>query len=288
VSTASITPTEAALGAVVEGVDMRIPPDATTIEVIETALEKHGVLIFPEQTVTPAQQVAFSAALGPLELTANIDARLDGQPEIFVVGNTGLRPVTFAPKTDSDDLEWHTDHIHRSEPSRASLLYAREIPEEGGDTLFACMYSAYDALSPEDKRAYGRLEAIHSVAGLRAYLREQAGEDEYAPGRQEVMPESVTWPLVRRHPKTARPALYFGAKITIGIRGWSPEDGSRFVRALTAHATRQKFVYRHVWRKHDAVLWDNRRVLHAATPFDMARHRRLMHRTTLRETEPVA
>jgi len=105
VSTASITPTEAALGAVVEGVDMRIPPDATTIEVIETALEKHGVLIFPEQTVTPAQQVAFSAALGPLELTANIDARLDGQPEIFVVGNTGLRPVTFAPKTDSDDLE---------------------------------------------------------------------------------------------------------------------------------------------------------------------------------------
>ncbi len=284
----SITPTDAALGATVEGVDMRTPPDDATIEVIETALETYGVLIFPNQIVTPAQQVTFSAALGPLELTANIDARLDGQPEIFVVGNTGAKTVTFAPKAGSDDLEWHTDHIHRSEPSRASLLYAKEIPEEGGDTLFACMYSAYDGLSLEDKEAYGRLESIHSVAGLRAYLRDQAEEDEYDPGRQEAMPESVTWPLVRRHPRTGRPALYFGAKITIGIRGRSREDGLRFVRELTAHATQPAFVYRHVWHKHDAVLWDNRRALHAATPFDMERHRRLMHRTTLRETEPVA
>jgi alpha-ketoglutarate-dependent taurine dioxygenase len=281
-------PTGAALGAIVEGVDLRRVPDAAAREAIETALEKYGVLIFPDQTITPAQQVAFSTALGPLELTANIDARLEGQPEIFVVGNTGTRLVSFAPKSGSDDLEWHTDHIHKPVPARASLLHGREIPSEGGDTLFACMYSAYDALLSAAKAQYETLGAVHSVEGLRAYLREQAGEKEYDPGRQETMPGSVTWPLVRRHPMTGRPALYFGAKVTVGIEGWPRKDGLRFIRELTAHATQPAFVYRHVWRRHDAVLWDNRRTLHAATPFDMARHRRLMHRTTLRETEPVA
>jgi alpha-ketoglutarate-dependent taurine dioxygenase len=282
----SITPIDGALGATVDGVDMSRMPDAGAIGAIETALERYGVLVFPGQTMTPAEQVAFSAALGPLEATANIDARLDGQPEIFVIGNTGARPVTFAPKSGSDDLEWHTDHIHKPVPARASLLYAREIPEEVGDTLFACMYGAYDALPPRDKAEYGTLRAEHSVAGLRAYLRAQ--DDEYEPGRQEAMPDSVTWPLVRRHPMTGRPALYFGAKVTVGIAGWPREDSLRFVAGLTTHATGPDFVYRHLWRKHDAVLWDNRRVLHAATPFDMTRHRRLMHRTTLRETEPVA
>ncbi len=262
-------------------------PDPDIIESIETALEQYGVLIFPGQDITPAQQTAFSAALAPLEMTANIDARLDGQPEIFVVGNTGAKPVTFAPKFGNDDLEWHTDHIHRPEPARASLLYAKEIPAEGGDTLFACMYSAYDDLAAEQKAQYGSLTAIHSVAGLRNYLREQSEEEDYDPGRQADMPESVSWPLVRHHPRTGRPALYFGAKVTIGIEGWAEETGLAFIRDLSSHATRPEFVYRHVWRHHDAVLWDNRRVLHAATPFDMTRNKRLMHRTTLRETEPV-
>ncbi len=283
-----IMPFGGALGATVTGVDMRQLPDSETVVDIETALERYGVLVFPGQIMTPAQQVAFSAALGPLEPTGNIDARLDGHPEIFVVGNTGARPVSFAPRFGSEDLEWHTDHIHRDVPARASMLYAREVPPEGGDTLYACMYSAYDALSPEDRAAYEKLIAVHSVAGLRAYLQQQSGDRPYDAGRQAPVPNAVTWPLVRRHPATGCRALYFGAKVTLGIEGWPEEKGLQFIADLTAHATQAAFVYRHVWRVGDAVLWDNRRTLHAATPFDLDCHRRLMHRTTFRETEPVA
>ncbi|MDD9902392.1 MAG: TauD/TfdA family dioxygenase [Rhodospirillaceae bacterium] len=283
----AVAPLAGVIGATVTGVDMRQVPDAALIDTIETALERHGVLIFPEQVMSPAEQVAFSAALGPLEPTGNIDARLDGHPEIFVVGNTGARPVTFAPQAGSEDLEWHTDHIHRAVPARASMLYAKEIPPDGGDTLFACMYSAYDALSAEDKASYESLNAVHSVSGLRAYLQQQSGDKPYDAGRQAPVPDAVTWPLVRHHPVTGRKALYFGAKVTVGIEGWPPDKALAFVAGLTAHATQDAFVYRHVWRVGDAVLWDNRRALHAATPFDLDSHRRLMHRTTLREIHPV-
>lgn len=128
---ATVTPAGGAIGATVTDVDMRQVPDAETIEIVETALERYGVLVFPDQAMSPAQQVAFSAAFGPLEPTGNIDARLDGHPEIFVVGNTGARPVTFAPQFGSEDLEWHTDHIHRDVPARASMLYAKEVPPKG-------------------------------------------------------------------------------------------------------------------------------------------------------------
>ena len=286
--TVTVTPAGGALGATVTGVDMAQPPDDGTIDAIETALERFGVLIFSGQTMTPAQQVAFSMALGPLEPTGNIDARLDGHPEIFVVGNTGARPVTFAPQFGSEDLEWHTDHIHRDVPARASMLYAKEIPPAGGDTLFACMYTAYEALPAEEQTAYEKLNAIHSVSGLRAYLQHQSGDKPYDAGRQASMPDAVTWPLVRRHPVTGRKALYFGAKVTVGIEGWPRDKALAFVADLTVHATQDAFVYRHVWRVGDAVLWDNRRALHAATPFDLDRYRRLMHRTTLREVHPVA
>ena len=283
----AVTPFSNVIGATVTGVDMRRKPDGAVISAIETALERYGVLVFPDQAMSPAQQVAFSARLGPLEPTGNIDARLDNHPEIFVVGNTGARPVTFAPQFGSEDLEWHTDHIHRDVPARASMLYAKEVPPDGGDTLFACMYSAYDALSSKDKASFNYLNAVHSVTGLRVYLRQQSGDKPYDEGRQAPVPDAVTWPLVRHHPMTGRKALYFGAKVTVGIEGWSQDKALAFIAELTVHATQDAFVYRHVWRVGDAVLWDNRRVLHAAMPFDLDRYRRLMHRTTLRETQQV-
>jgi len=283
----TVTPTDAAIGAVVEGVALNHPPDPETRDALEAAVERHGVLIFPEQSITPAEQVAFSRTFGPLEINATIDARLPEAPEVLVIGNTGKRPITFAPKEGSDDLEWHADHIHRKETARASLLYGLDVPPEGGDTLFACMYGAYDALTPAEKAECETLEVIHSVAGLRAFVRENADQYDYEDGAHDPLPDAVTWPLVRRHPRSGRPALYFGAKISVGIVGWPDEKGRRFIQDLTAHATRERFRYRHRWRKHDVLLWDNRRVLHAATPFDMAAHTRRLHRTTLRETEAV-
>ena len=155
----TVDPLESVIGARVTGISLADLPSTEEIDVIETALEAHGVLVFPNQAITPAQQVAFSAAFAPLEMTELEKARLPCQPEIFVVGNVGKGLVSFAPAEDGGELEWHTDHIHQEVPARASLLYALEVPEEGGDTLFACMYTAYAALSE-------RLEELEPVFGV--------------------------------------------------------------------------------------------------------------------------
>ncbi len=278
-------PCESVLGAEIEGVSLRQLPDEATIEAVEDGLEQYGVLIFRDQGITPEEQVAWSRALGPLALTQRVGARLSHLPEIFLVGNTTDPPVTFSPKTAQDALEWHADHIHQDVTARASMLVAKVTPARGGDTLFACMYTAYDHLSPDQQAAYDNLRVIHSVSGLRAYLRGQ-GHESTANQPYEKPDIAVQRPLVRRHPRSGRKGLYFGSHVTVGVVGWSDDKARRFVRDLTAHACQPAFQYRHQWRVGDAVLWDNRRVLHAGTVYDMERETRLMHRTTFQETEP--
>ena len=282
----TIEPCEAVIGARVTGVSLAELPDADTICGIEKALEQYGVLIFPDQDITPGQQVGFSAAFAPLELTELEKARLPECPEIFVVGNLGKGLVSFAPAEEDDELEWHTDHIHQEVPARASLLYALEVPAEGGDTLFACMYTAYNNLDAKQRQEYLSLEAIHSAEGLEHYLDRQqlGGTFSSLKGRRY---RYVKRPLVRAHPVTGRRALYFGNQVTVEIDGWSRKESADFIRALTGHACQPAYQYRHNWRAGDAVLWDNRRVLHAGTPYDVKNSRRCMHRTTWRETEPI-
>ena len=158
-----ILPFDTVIGAEVRGVALDHPPARPVIDAIEAALERHGVLVFRDQHITPAQQVAFSQAFAELEQTARVDARLPDHPEIFVVGNTGKRIVSFAPADGSNDLEWHADHMHLQVPARASMLYCVECPPTGGDTLFACMYAAYDALAPSEQAEADNLTAEHSV-----------------------------------------------------------------------------------------------------------------------------
>ena len=282
----SIQPTDAVIGAKVSGISLAEIPDAETINDIEYALEKYGVLIFPDQEISPEQQVAFSAAFAQLELTEVEKARLQGVEEIFVVGNVGGELVTFAPRSLEYELEWHTDHIHHEVAARASMLYAKQVPNEGGDTLFACMYYAYDSLTEAQKVAYCKMETINSAAGLERYLAEQSPQNNQGSmGMREY--KRVLRPLVRAHPLTARRALYFGNQITIGIVGQSDAEAETFIKTLTQHACQNAFQYRHKWTKGDVVLWDNRRVLHAGTPYDVINSRRLLHRTTWRESEPI-
>jgi taurine dioxygenase len=279
-------PVDAVIGARVTGISLTTTPDQDTIAVIEQALEKYGVLIFPEQQITPQQQVDFSAAFAPLELTELEKARLTGVEEIFVVGNVGAGLVSFAPQTEDQELEWHTDHIHRPTPARASLLYAKEVPEQGGDTLFACMYQAFDALSEAEQKAYCKIQTINSSSGLERYLAQQNLDKTNSSGSGRRH-DQVIWPLVRAHPLTGRKALYFANQVTIGLVGENEAESLSFVAALTRHACQAAFRYRHRWSVGDAVLWDNRRVLHAGLPYDVVNSRRLMHRTTWRETESI-
>ncbi|MEM7171523.1 MAG: TauD/TfdA family dioxygenase [Pseudomonadota bacterium] len=279
-------PCDAPIGAAVTGVDLALPPDPKALDELERALEHYGVLIFPDQDITPAQQIEFSRCFGFLEPTTVRDARLDDAPEILVVGNTGDQPVTFSPAAEGGELEWHSDHIHRPIPSRASLLYALSVPDRGGDTLFACMYSAYAALPADEQARCDGLRVINSDAGVRAWLARQelAGSDA---SRYDEPDLEVVHPLVRRHPLTGRKALSFGNQVSTGIVGWERPAAARFIQKLTAHACAERFQYRHRWRKGDAVLWDNRRVLHAGTAYDLNGSPRLMHRTTIRETEAL-
>lgn len=282
-----IVPTEKAIGAEVRGICLSDLPSEGARDLIESALERHGVLIFRDQTIDPAQQIAWSRALAELELTARVDARLDGYPEIFVVGNTGERIVSFASADGSGDLEWHADHMHLEQPARASMLYCVEAPPVGGETVFACMYHAFDALSPEQQSLAEGLTALHSVSGLQSFLRTK-GEVGAAEGTYDSKESLVVrWPLVRHHPMTGRRSLYFGSKVTIGIEGWDALQAKAYLRDLEALATQPEHRYAHFWKPGDAVLWDNRRVLHAGTPFDASTYRRRMYRTTLREDQPI-
>ena len=287
--TATFQPCEAVIGAEVVGVSLAHVPNATVVAAIEEGLEKYGVLIFRDQDITPEQQAAFSKTFGALAIPQTKSSNPEHAPAlpdaILAVGNTGDTLVTFSPATPDGELEWHSDHIHRQVPARASLLYARIIPVRGGDTLFACMYSAYDGLSKAQKSEYDGLEVVNSVMGVQAWL-EAEGHVSKSSRQQQPVDDFVIHPLVRVHPITGRKALYFGNQVSVGIVGWEKTKSVRFIKSLTEHACAPALQYRHKWRVGDAVLWDNRRVLHAGTAYDMS-EQRLLHRTTFRETEPV-
>lgn len=273
------------IGARVVGLSLAKIPSPDEIEWVEDALERFGVLVFEDQQITPAQQVEFSRAFGTLEVSRRQHARHPKHAEVFVIGNSGNKLVTFSPNQPDGELEWHTDHIHLTVPARASLLYALEVPPAGGDTVFACLYSGFDALSPAEQADCSGMVAVHSISGLRRYLEEEhegGVKDDY-----EAVQEEVRWPLVRRHPRSGRRGLYFGAKVTVGIDGMSRDDAARFVRHLTELTTQTRFQYRHQWQVGDAVLWDNRRVVHAGTYYDYDGPTRRLHRTTLAEDQAV-
>ena len=281
-----VIPGQSAIGADVQGVSLACEPGEQTREQIEDALERYGVLVFRNQQLTPAQLVNFSRAFADLELTELTHAQLPGHREIFVVGNTGRELVTFSPAEPDGELEWHTDHIHRTVPARASLLYALEVPASGGDTLFACMYSAFDALSAEQQEKYCTYLVETSARGLEQYLARQ-GHQEFDPEMSQRNFASVMRPLVREHPRSGRRALYFGNQVSLRIDGWTESDTRGFIQHLTEHACSEAFRYRHRWNVGDAVLWDNRRVLHAGTPYDTQSARRRLYRTTWREPHAV-
>jgi len=261
------------------------PPDVSvdeaTLRAIETAWFCYGVLVFRDLDMTPAQHVAFTRRLGPLHIMVPSEFNLPGHPEVWVVGNAeengkplGLRGA---------GMGFHTDGEDKSVPNAGSFLYARIVPREGGDTLFADMVAAYAAL-PAEVRA--------KIAGRRArFSRAEMHKINYPDMRPYTAEElaarpDVFHPLVRRHDRSGRVSLYIG-RWACDIEGLPPAEGRALVGWLQKFARQDRFVYRHRWRDGDAVLWDNRCTQHCATPFDEARYTRLMHRTTLEGTAPI-
>lgn len=266
----------------VVGLDCAQPLDAATFERVVAAHREHGVLVFRDQHLSPEAHIAFSRRFGPLLVHSMTQFNLDGHPEILLVSNDRHpdgRPVGIADA----GRYWHSDMSYRKEPALGSLLYARAIPAEGGDTLFCDMTAAYDALDPATRTQLEGLRAVHYFS---ARWEREAKQGLRPPQTEEERNRNppATHPLVRTHPETGRRALYAGG-FTTGIEGLPDDEAFALLDWIERWVTAPRFVHRHRWRLHDMVFWDNRRAMHLATtyPETMRRH---MHRTTVAGDQP--
>lgn len=277
-----VVPLNAPIGAEIQGVDLSQDIDPGVMLLIEAAYDRHSVLVFRDQRLTPKQQIRFSGFFGPLEIHVLKPYLLADHPEILVVSNIRDDEGRFIGLPDAGQT-WHTDTSYRKEPSRGSVLYALEIPHAPngrplGDTLFAGTAPAYDDLSPEMKTMLAGKKAVHSYG-----RRKRVPGSQRAKLTREQLDQTpdVTHPVVRTHPATGRKALYVFSGECTGIEGMAEERALELIAELTEHCIQPKYIYRHAWREGDVVMWDNAATLHLATPDYELPQRRLLHRTTI-------
>ena len=284
-----IQPTGAALAADVHGVDLSQPVGDEVFARIADAWAEHLVLRFSGQRLDDPMLMQFSARFGELDRVPIGAANLDRINSGVVPEAVDWVAVIANAKKDgkemgglgSYELVWHTDMSYNPLPPRASLLYALEVPADGGNTGFLNMCTAYETLTPELKRAIEGKTCIHDSS------RNSAGE--LRKGFQRTVDVRHTpgavHPLVRLHPVTGRKALFLGRRPGAYIHGLEVEESEALLDAIWAHATQEKFAWYQKWRAGDLVMWDNRCVMHRRDAFDESL-RRLMHRTQI-VGEPV-
>ncbi len=266
-------------GAEVQGVDITSPIDGETAEALRDTFNKQCVLVFHDQEVTDEQHVVFSELFGPLQMTMKTDPLGGGGPinRITNVDDGGeiIPPEDTRMKYYFGNELWHSDGAFTGRPLRGSLLSAKVVPPEQGETEFACVRAAYAALSEERKASLEGLIVEHSMAYSRAQIAPELVTEAF---RKEAPP--VEHALIRTVPETGEKALLVGSYAS-HIIGWPIEKGRALLKELLEWATRPQFVYSHSWRANDLVMWDNRYCLHRARPFDSRKYKRIMHRTTL-------
>lgn len=277
---------EAPLGAEMAGLDLSRPIGEETFARVRRAfLDSDGVLVIRGQRISPADQIAFSRRFGPLMIHVLRQYLLPGHPEILIVSNVveNGRPVGLGDA----GRYWHSDLSYAAEPSLASLLYALELPEGEGDTSFANMYAAYEALPAQLKQRLAGLRAVHSYRN--SYDRLTQRGSAFRPPLSETQQAEVSeveHPVVRTHPETGRKALFVNEGFTTRVLGLPETESETLLKQLFAHATQARFIYRHRWRTGDLVMWDNRCAIHLAhgCPPELRRH---LHRTTIQGDVPV-
>ena len=263
----------------IDGADITQPVDDPTWAEIRAAFEEHSVLLFRGQPLDDDKQIAFSRRFGPLEVTRSINPAA-GTP-FARQSNLDIKTGDVIPPDDRRmvyqlaNMLWHSDSSFKEVPSLCSLLSARIIPPEGGATELASTRCAYPSLPEALKRRVETAVAVHDFSWSRDQLR---------PGffteKERAQYPPVRHPLVRANPMNGRKALFLGAHAS-HVVGLPMEEGRTLLKELLDHVTQPQFCYRHEWQEGDLIIWDNRCVLHRATPFDTTRYRRLMQRTTV-------
>ena len=274
------------VGAEISGLDLRRPLDPDIMSAVRKVWLDNVVVVFPEQPLDDDQQIAFSRQVGELELINMSALQMTGKPEIYRATNLDENDDFMAPdhpvmQVNHDNRKWHSDSSFKRVPAMASLLHARIVPPVGGDTAYANMAAAYDALSDDVKAKIDGLVVVHNFYWSRRDVKVTA----FTEAETMALPP-VRHPVVRRHPETGRPALFVGSHAE-SIEGLEWEAGRELIDSLIEHATQPRFVYQHAWRVGDLVWWDNRAALHCGVPFDVARYKRRLHRTTVAGTGPT-
>ncbi|MGE0679598.1 MAG: TauD/TfdA dioxygenase family protein [Candidatus Binatia bacterium] len=274
----------------VSPVDLRQVQDRGTLAEIRAGMDAYAVLVFRDQPFTDDEQLAFAQRFdGQLHAKTGISALQKNR-----LGNEALGDISNLDENGeilrSDDRRrmyglgnrlWHTDASFQDPPGRYSILSARIIPPVGADTEFADMRAAYDALPPEMKARLEGLRVHHSIAHSRQILGFEFSQEE-----QESLKGAIH-PLIRTLARSRRKSLYVASHAS-KIMDWPVPEGRLLLRELIEHATQPEFVYRHIWREGDLVIWDNRATMHRARPFEEARYRRELRRVTTLDIEPPA
>jgi alpha-ketoglutarate-dependent 2,4-dichlorophenoxyacetate dioxygenase len=269
----------------VSGIDLTRPLDDETVADLKDAFEAHSILIFRDQDVTDDQQVAFSERFGPLERML-IGSQGEGTPLAFLT-NVDRDTNRIIPPDDKRmirnlcNMMWHTDSSFKRIPSLASILSGREVTGDGGETQYASLRAAYEALPEAMKQRIEGLVAEHCFAYSRSLVDPTLLSEEM---KDEVPP--VPQSMVRQNPVNGRKSLYLGSHAS-HILGMPVQEGRALLRELLDHATQDRFTYTHKWRSKDIVMWDNRAVLHRGMPYDYETQRRVMHRTTVAGAGPT-
>ena len=260
----------------VEIMDVRIGPDLLDekFHEVRSAWERHSLVLLRNQDLSPADQEKFTLRFRDLEYHVLKEHTFPDHPGVMILTNAveGGKPMG-AHKVG---WHWHTDLTYFPKPCDMTMLLGVEIPPEGGDTFFCSLTAAYDGLSAAEKKRVDGLRAVHSYNYMRAIKYPDA-----APLTQEQLDrvKDVEQPFIRTHPVTGRRALYVSEYIIKNIVGMDIPESQAFLADLIAHATEDRFVYRHRWQVGDLIFWDNRATMHKATPYDDVRYKRRMHRS---------
>ena len=287
------------LGAEISGVDLSRPLDDATFEAVRNAFFDNEVAVFRKQKLTAEQQIAFTRRFGVLEAHVRKEARLGGHDEIFVLSNILDENGKVIGAQDAGRY-WHSDLSYKRQPSMLSALYSVKVPVQDGvalgNTYFASSTAAYAALPPEMQRRMDAMRNVHSYREyrLKNYAAQQDEErrglrtvQEHAPTPEQLagVPDTEM-NVVRVHPVTGRKGLFINEGHTSHLSGMSRADSDKLLAEMYAHITQPEFIYGHVWREGDLLMWDNIAVQHKAT-FDYDPLPRLMYRTTVRGPEVI-
>ena len=277
------------IGISIEDIDLSNLNDVSFQKIHQLWLE-HLVIVFPNQNISDEDHIKFGKRFGDLEVHPSLSHRSSKNPEIYRVSNVDENGDIIPNRETSwqylkQSWLWHTDSSFRKIPSNGSILHGISTTNEGGNTLFANMYRAYEDLDQSLKDKIKNLKVVHDhdyIISLSKELSKRKNKGHY----DKLDP--VIHPLVRRHPSTKKPSLFMSPHTMVNIQNYDNKKGRELLDQLIDHATQPQYVYKHSWNNHDIVMWDNRCTMHSVEPFDNNNIKRIMHRVTLvGDLEPI-